>query len=387
MMPEIDLLSVIYLIGAAQGAFLVVALLDGRIANRQANRYLAFFLLVFTLSLIDEFLFQSHYFYSYPHLIGLIWPLDYLYGPLFYFYIRALTSIKPPFESKKDGWHFMPFFVGLLFVLPTWVLDSNQKIIMLYGLDGNMTEAVFRANLFDGLATLFVMIQVAIYIRMSFRHLRCYRQKIRQQLSAIEEVNLSWLVLLLWLLLPLWVLYIVDVFFSEGLGIGGQAGVLLHVILVLIIYGMEYMGLRQPSIFKYVNTISSSTKYIKSKLSNKNSEEIKARLFVVMEKSKPYLDGGLTLPQLANSVGCTSNHLSQVINDELGKTFFDFINSHRIDQTKQQLLCPETEKTSILTILMDAGFNSKSAFYTAFKKEVGMTPSQYKKSTQSRIIN
>ncbi len=387
MMPEIDLLSVIYLIGAAQGAFLVVALLDGRIANRQANRYLAFFLLVFTLSLIDEFLFQSHYFYSYPHLIGLIWPLDYLYGPLFYFYIRALTSIKPPFESKKDGWHFMPFFVGLLFVLPTWVLDSNQKIIMLYGLDGNMTEAVFRANLFDGLATLFVMIQVAIYIRMSFRHLRCYRQKIRQQLSAIEEVNLSWLVLLLWLLLPLWVLYIVDVFFSEGLGIGGQAGVLLHVILVLIIYGMGYMGLRQPSIFKYVNTISSSTKYIKSKLSNKNSEEIKARLFVVMEKSKPYLDGGLTLPQLANSVGCTSNHLSQVINDELGKTFFDFINSHRIDQTKQQLLCPETEKTSILTILMDAGFNSKSAFYTAFKKEVGMTPSQYKKSTQSRIIN
>ncbi len=150
---------------------------------------------------------------------------------------------------------------------------------------------------------------------------------------------------------------------------------------------MGYMGLRQPSIFKYVNTISSSTKYIKSKLSNKNSEEIKARLFVVMEKSKPYLDGGLTLPQLANSVGCTSNHLSQVINDELGKTFFDFINSHRIDQTKQQLLCPETEKTSILTILMDAGFNSKSAFYTAFKKEVGMTPSQYKKSTQSRIIN
>jgi len=62
MIPEIDLLSIIYLIGAAQGIFLVVALLDRKIVNGQANRYLAFFLFVFTLSLVDEFLFQSHYF-------------------------------------------------------------------------------------------------------------------------------------------------------------------------------------------------------------------------------------------------------------------------------------------------------------------------------------
>ncbi len=96
MMPEIDLLSVIYLIGAAQGVFLVVALLDKKIVNKQANGYLAAFLFIFTLSLVDEFLYQSHYFYEYPHLIGLIWPLEYLYGPLFYFYVRELTSFKHP---------------------------------------------------------------------------------------------------------------------------------------------------------------------------------------------------------------------------------------------------------------------------------------------------
>jgi hypothetical protein len=59
MTPEIDLLSVLYLIGAAQGIFLVVALLDKKIVNKQANRYLAAFLFVFTLSLVDEFLLVS----------------------------------------------------------------------------------------------------------------------------------------------------------------------------------------------------------------------------------------------------------------------------------------------------------------------------------------
>ncbi len=391
MTPEINWLSVIYLIGAAQGAFLVIALLDGKIGNRQANRYLAFFLLIFTLSLVDEFLYQSQYFYSSPHLIGLIWPLDYLYGPLFYFYIRALTSISPPFESKKDYWHFMLFFVGIFLALPTWILGPEQKIIMLYGLDGNMEEAVFRANIFDGLATLFAVFQIAIYIWLGFHHLKRHRQNIRQQFSAIEKIDLSWLTVLLWLLTPLWLLYVVDVFLSEALGIGDQAGVLLHVILVLIIYSMGYLGLRQPTIFKYesipnklTTVVPKSTplthdKYMKSKLSEENSRKIKDRLSTIMAKEKPYLDNEITLSQLADLVGCTSNNLSQVINGELGKTYFDFINTHRIDKAKQYLLSSETQKMSILTIAMEAGFNSKSAFYTAFKKEAGMTPVQYKK--------
>jgi len=393
MTPEIDLLSAIYLIGAAQGVFLVVALLDKKIVNKQANRYLATFLLIFTLSLFDEFLYQSHYFYEYRHLIGLIWPLDFLYGPLFYFYVRELTSTKPSLQYKKDVFHFILFFLGLFLAAPTWILDPDQKITMLYGFSGGVTEEVIRANLFDGLATLFAVIQIATYLWLSFRHLRNYRRIVRQQLSEIDNVNLSWLVSLLWLLFPLWILYIIDIFFSARLGIGDQAGMLLHIILVLIIYSMGYLGLRQPSVFKTDASLSHAAltgtenialerdKYSKSKLSNEYRAEIKAKLFAVMKENKPYLENGITLPELAEVVGCTSNNLSQVINDELGKSFFDFINEYRIKHAKQQLLCSESGKIPILQIAMDAGFNSKSAFYTAFRKEVGMTPSQYRKTT------
>jgi len=389
MVPEINLLSVIYLIGAAQGVFLVVALLGRKISNKQANRYLAVFLFIFTLSLVDEFLFQSHYFYDYPHLIGLIWPLEYLYGPLFYFYVRELTSITPPFSRKKDALHWLLFFLGVLLAIPTWILDPNHKITMLYGLEQAVTGEVFWANFFDGLTTLFIVIQIAAYMRLSVRHLKYYRQSIRQTFSEIEKINLSWLMTLLWLLLPLWILYIIDIFFSDGLGIGDQAGLSLHVMLVIIIYGMGYMGLRQSTIFKIeqasdilakpdtADVSVESKKYSKSKLSDEQRKTLKAHLLAVMEDHEPYLENGVTLPQLASLMECTPNNLSQVINDGFGKTFFDFINGYRIIYAKRQLLSPE--RVAVLQVAMNAGFNSKSAFYAAFKKEVGMTPSQYRK--------
>ncbi len=390
MTPEIDLLSIIYLIGAAQGIFLVVALLDKKIANKQANRYLAVFLLIFTLSLIDEFLFQSHFFYKYPHLIGIVWPLEFLYGPLFYFYIRELVSINPPARSRKDLFHWILFFIGVLFAVPAWILDPDQKISMQYGLNHELTGDIFRANIFDGLSTILAVIQIAVYLRLSFRYLQYYRQNIRQQFSEIERINLSWLVTLLWLLLLLWIFHMVDIFFSEGLGIDDKAGKSLHVILVFIIYSLGYMGLRQPSIFKLEQSpdaVSDSEteqshgkteKYRKSKLSDEHSKMLKDRLVTIMEERKPYLENGITLPQLANIVDCSPNNLSQVINDGFGKSFFDFINEYRIAYAKQQL--QRSERQAVLQIAMDTGFNSKSAFYSAFKKEMGMTPSQYRKT-------
>ena len=382
MTPKIDLLSIIYLIGAVQGVFLVVALLDKKIANQQANRYLAFFLVIFTLSLIDEFLFQSRYFYSYPHLIGLIWPLEYLYAPLFYFYIRVLTSINSPFKEKRKSWHFILFFVGILLALPTFMLNPEQKIIMLYGLNDNISEAVIRANIFDTVGTLFVLLQMIVYVWLSFRHLQSYRQNIRQQFSTIEKINFSYLVIFLCLLIFLLGLYIIDIFFSKQLGIGDWAGMLIHVLFVFIIYGLGYIALRQPTIFKIKNiskTIAKD-KYMRSKLSKEDSQEIKDCLLTTMQNDKPYLEGDITLFGLADLVGCTTNNLSQVINSEFEKTFFDFINTYRIDQAKQYLLLSESEKMTILTIALESGFNSKSAFYSAFKKELEMTPSQYKKS-------
>ncbi|MEW8398601.1 MAG: helix-turn-helix domain-containing protein, partial [Candidatus Thiodiazotropha sp.] len=75
----------------------------------------------------------------------------------------------------------------------------------------------------------------------------------------------------------------------------------------------------------------------------------------------------------------SSNYLSQVINERAGQHFFDFVNRYRVEEAKLAL-AGSTGRGNILAIALDAGFNSKSAFYTAFKRHTGQTPTQYRRT-------
>ena len=93
-----------------------------------------------------------------------------------------------------------------------------------------------------------------------------------------------------------------------------------------------------------------------------------------------YMDPRLTLPALAQTVGCSVNHLSQVINAGFEMSFFDYLNSHRVRHAKELLTELNGKNRAILNIAFTVGFNSNSAFYAAFKKHVGMTPAQFRRS-------
>jgi AraC-like DNA-binding protein len=111
------------------------------------------------------------------------------------------------------------------------------------------------------------------------------------------------------------------------------------------------------------------------------------KLKTFMKNEKPYLDPSLSLNNLAEQLSIPPRHLSQVINDSLNKNFFDLVSDYRIDETKQMLQDPTNKKKTILEILYDAGFNSKSSFNLLFKKKVGVTPSEYRKnSLQNRSV-
>lgn len=99
-----------------------------------------------------------------------------------------------------------------------------------------------------------------------------------------------------------------------------------------------------------------------------------------MHNQQAYLWPNLTLPKLADAVGCSANHLSQVINAGFGMSFFDYLNQHRIERAKTLLTQRDMRSSSILNIAFDVGFNSNSAFYAAFKKCVGQTPAQFRQS-------
>jgi AraC-like DNA-binding protein len=98
-----------------------------------------------------------------------------------------------------------------------------------------------------------------------------------------------------------------------------------------------------------------------------------------MNTEKPYLDGDITLQKLAKALAISPHHLSQTINERLNQNFIDFINTYRIEEAKRMLLDPAKKHYSILAVSEEVGFNSKSAFNNAFKKQVNMAPSEFRK--------
>jgi len=99
-----------------------------------------------------------------------------------------------------------------------------------------------------------------------------------------------------------------------------------------------------------------------------------------MQQQTPYLDPSLTLQNLATQMQVPSKDLSILINHKMGQHFFDFINRYRIEAATKFLQDPAKQKLTILEILYQVGFNSKSSFNTAFKNHTGLTPTQYRKN-------
>ena len=120
----------------------------------------------------------------------------------------------------------------------------------------------------------------------------------------------------------------------------------------------------------------SGIKYKNSRLTDSEKKKYIEDLDYLLSSKKPYLNSSLTLNDLAKLINIPSRTLSQIINESKKMNFYDYINSYRINEAKD-ILSSSPGKT-ILEILYEVGFNSKSAFNTAFKKYTGLTPSKFK---------
>jgi len=141
---------------------------------------------------------------------------------------------------------------------------------------------------------------------------------------------------------------------------------------------------RPPKLARLTSSQAQKGKYAKSGLNSDLLSNYKDRLEKIMLEHQAYLRPDLTLPRLANAVGCSVNHLSQVINSGFEMSFFDYLNQHRIRHAKGLLVEIDDRNGAILNIAFTVGFNSNSAFYAAFKKCVGQTPAQYRRAANNR---
>ena len=388
------LLSTLTLLGAAQGVFLALALLNTKGGDVRAHRILAFLTLIFAMDLGEEFLYQIGFFESVPHLLHVLAPIDLLYGPLIYLYVSQLTTPANKGMEKGAYWHFIPAPIGIVVLLPFFLMDGSEKLALTESLrSGSAMESdTLHALLIQIGFALFMLgtiFQLGLYLLFSIRRLITHSKSIKDEFSSTEKINLAWLRNLLLGLSCIYLFYLGDQFFPDLMGMN-ILGDLITVIAVILIYTMGYLGLRQPAIFtrafvsqqteKQNGVDEAEEKYRKSGLDSETSLVFLNELTGHMEANKPYLDGDLVLPQLAQQLGISANYLSQIINEQLKVNFHDFVNGYRVEEARRMIREAGKEKLNILTIAFASGFNSKSAFYTAFRKATAMTPIQYRKT-------
>lgn len=119
-------------------------------------------------------------------------------------------------------------------------------------------------------------------------------------------------------------------------------------------------------------------KYRRSGLKPEQIALFAERLEKHMMTNEPYLDSGLKIESLARQINVSRNYLTQVLNEGLGKNYYQYVNGYRVETAKRLLMSEDARSLSILEIAYECGFNSKATFNLAFKRLTGVTPSEYR---------
>lgn len=281
--------------------------------------------------------------------------VGFFFGPSIYFYTKSLTD-KCLRINKTFLIHIIPFFLSILYF-------------------NTVNYKNWRIEYFS-----IVYIHIFIYIIFSTRILYNFQIKIKDLFSSVDKLHLKRLWVVLIVFSSLWILDIVlfisrlQIIFPEFVRV--IFVYFLFVINLFLALFVVYDSLTHPELLN-VKMDGYEAKYKKSKLTSVEKNKYIQKLDYIISTQKPYFNSYLTLSELSKLTEIPSRALSQIINESKKMNFYDFINTYRVNEAKI-LLSSSTDKT-ILEILFEVGFNSKSAFNNAFKKFTGTTPISYKK--------
>ncbi|MBS1597692.1 MAG: AraC family transcriptional regulator [Bacteroidetes bacterium] len=364
-----------------------ISLILGR-QKQLSDWILISWLIVFFANVATFFILELPGEHTYPLeniILGFSDASVFLHGPLFWLYTCALT--RPGFRFQwRHVLHLVPFLIFFGLILSGQIYNSETSYFTV------KVESIVK------------FISILAYLLAIIFSLLKYRRHVEDIFSNAEKKYLDWLWSLSLAILALWIIGIISTVrgwigtVSPPVGDGPVLKYSTDFFIVL----MSYFGFRQSAIFEQSNRTAQvpdelnsldqltsevfdvekkdSPKYLKSGLNVSRSKEIHVELLRLMEFEKPYMDEELTLFSLAGIMKIPPNHLSQVINTYEHRNFFDFINYHRVEEIKKIIHSDKYKNYSLLGIGFECGFNSKAAFNRAFKKFVGQTPSEFKKS-------
>jgi len=380
-------MDTIIIIGSAQAFFLAIFVYSKK--NKSTADYvLGFWLLFICVHLLQQYLLITGFQYTYPFYItiyitiGFNFPL--LQGPFMFLYVVTMTNRNNRFKSVYL-FHSLPFLIfSLYFILD---LYFHIEIKNMFNSDENIFTAISLVRSYT------ILISGPLYVILSLFMLRKYRKNIAENFSYTEQISLNWLRYVVLGFGFVWLLVIfLSLFFAFPVIANSVLGKMIYISLTIMVFFVGYNGIKQQVIYKsnpltkikvydaYSTELTiNKEQYKHSVLTPKKAKEYLEKLLDYFKNEKPYLNGKLSLNDVAEHLYISTNHLSQIINEQLGKNFYDFVNEYRVQEVKSLLCDSNYKKLTLLAIAFESGFNSKTSFNVVFKKITGLTPSQYRK--------
>ncbi|PXW16258.1 AraC family transcriptional regulator [Chryseobacterium sp. CBTAP 102] len=378
-MDKSNLLIIIASVSIFISVLLAVFLLTVKTRHRVSNVLFAVFLILNAIDICDPLFYGME---GGPSNLGMFKNMFvFLQIPVFYLYV--LSVCYSDFKLKPQHLlHVLPFIITNLTLVPRFYgVDTASKIFFIENRQ-NMIELKFNHILLH--------VQMIIYFVAVFRVLRKSKTLYLENYAGKSISSYNWL---FQFTVVLCIVYSIALLknilkFSEYVHISEEIKAGLLLLSLFIICWYLFKALNHPELFRNVDSklklvselVSEEKGNEESAVSDIEYNEKLLRLKNYMTEKKPFLNSSLTIQDVSGEIEIPVRELSLLINHQLGQHFYDFVNTYRIENAMNMLKDETKSKVTILEILYEVGFNSKSSFNTAFKKHTGTTPTLYRKN-------
>lgn len=326
---------------------------------------------------VSVFMFELHAYLLvsetvryFPHLYAIHIPISALFGPLLRSYISALWEEEDTIPIVRI-WDWIPFLATLIILVPFYLSSTEDKLECLRMAQQGKLAWDIRIGIATMSLTLFgYLFNITWNLLHRIRWTTIYSQpQVRLILFILSTATAS-------------------SFLGLTTSIRQDGVVRLEISSILIgilLCGIYIVRQSHPEIFSAVRRIvEDERKYKNTQLRSVDLDSLEKNLNSLLEEKKIYKEENLGLSRLAEELGISSHQLSEYLNLHLKRNFFQLINGYRIAEAKHRLL--HSPKETVLSIAYEVGFQSKSSFNDAFRKEVGLSPTEFRKKGESKDL-
>lgn len=345
------------------------------VRNKLANRLLSTFLLSIAVACACILILWNDDVYLFNVFDNVLLPYflvaaQLLKGPVLLLYVASLT--EDSFRLKREhALHLLPIALAFLWLAGFGVNSSDLRFRSL----GQSTQDIQIANF----VWHFIKVVPLVYGIAAVYRVRRYRIGLHNQYSSFSPIEPSWLNILSLGFLLTWSFSMVVHLIANTVAINypnvsDSFGIAENYVMLILINALFINSLVHTH-----QLLTTKPEPPKDKTDEKLSDSAIIKVQMGMESQKLFLKQNLNIEEFSKRINLSVKDVSAVINKHYGTNFFEFMNSYRVEEAKRLLGAAEHADMTVMDVLLQSGFNSKSAFHRFFNRLVGMSPTEYRK--------